>query len=863
MHPGTIGAMFYLWENHIVMRYSYLLSLLTLCIGLAEAQSAADWKYVPGPNAFIKQVIQQDNWLYVLSERRLAVLELTVPEHSVWREVKLPNILTTASIELDGSGSVVVKGLTGSGSSGTASGYLRRHTYRYHPETDQLTDLGGSNITYNTWPSGIDRFEPTSLTLPHPFQIYRYDGYNSSSLDRTELLQTNGVGDTLCLATVSGSSARAEVLDDGNGILIMQRYAGSDSVQTARFLPDECDFIDDELPITHTARLLALYGTNSHQILLDRRDPDTLFARALDGPWTTVTLPTSEAFGAPNGTPFQMHNGNFHLASNRGLYRISPVTPDNLIPLFVVSEPGEAVEYVERLDESTWMVVTTFRSYRILNNGLVVEPLPKLPLGRGVVLGGVFGSKELVWYTGGAQLLNSDGSLEPCTLCEEGYELVVPHPVHPVLERDSVRYLYNEASQTLQVLPDHPLVYDFQFDGSTFIHRISTFSYARSEDWGTTWDTVQTQIPLVNVQWQDDLVLSHQYLGSGAYAVFRSFDGGLTVHSDTITPQYTTYPLLAGLRQHPDGQVLFLEPAGVRVSDDFGQTFSPPYLGNEIPPHNVHLNAGSIPATLQFQQENFLLLHALGGMMVSSDFGFSFHKLAAPFYVTYSSVSSPSVPTFFKVKSYHGSSYQIQGDYLYAGTIFGLYRIHLTDLNYQSLSSPRARIRGHLYEDADENCVYSDQENGLAHLPVALSNGDTTYTDDDGYFELRPYPGEITISIPANAAGFDLSCSSAALNLTLHVGNELHLDFPYTEDHLFTPPSPTDASASPSMIAPNPATDQLQIPGSWRGKRVQMVDSYGRVHLDQRVSSELDVSALSRGIYWVKCAEEIVRVVLK
>ena len=152
--------------------------------------------------------------------------------------------------------------------------------------------------------------------------------------------------------------------------------------------------------------------------------------------------------------------------------------------------------------------------------------------------------------------------------------------------------------------------------------------------------------------------------------------------------------------------------------------------------------------------------------------------------------------------------------------------------------------------------------------PEAADNGDGTWT-----FTFDPVPGaDMEYKIVADGVYEDLTGESCILNQGGYYNRFWYTTDPLVNDVTFgqcaacaTTGTETDLLSGLS-IYPNPATDVLMVSNDNNIDRVQMVNIFGSVVLDQTIqanSGKLDVSAMSPGIYFVTVSANNQQVVRK
>ncbi len=140
--------------------------------------------------------------------------------------------------------------------------------------------------------------------------------------------------------------------------------------------------------------------------------------------------------------------------------------------------------------------------------------------------------------------------------------------------------------------------------------------------------------------------------------------------------------------------------------------------------------------------------------------------------------------------------------------------------------------------------------------PVAADNGDGSWT-----FTFDPVPtAKMEYKVVADGVFEDLTNEPCILDQNGYFNRFWYTTDPSENDITFgqcaactTTGTETDLLSGLS-IYPNPATDVLMISNDNTVDRVQMVNIFGSVVLDQNLqgtSGKLDISALSPGIYFV------------
>ena len=340
-----------------------------------------------------------------------------------------------------------------------------------------------------------------------------------------------------------------------------------------------------------------------------------------------------------------------------------------------------------------------------------------------------------------------------------------------------------------------------------------------------------------------------------------SFDDGF--HYSTFTFSRPDWPhIQQPYRFAPDGQFIYFGDT-TRFIDNFRfedppYTYAPDgyvdYFNRYIDHHNSDNHNKYKPAPLTWS-DNLLLVSMSHGLYISDDFGHFFSLLSTPFshsnFRSYQSGSNIATEV-----SVHHAPHQarIFGDYIYASGEQGFYRLHLDSIQVQLYTSPSSNISGYAFRDNNENCSRNVLEQGVADISISF-NGQSTITDENGFYSFWVYPRSGMIQVQSSIDELELICQDNLLVPPIEQRQMIERDIAYYDSDIWIPELPdhdTNAGLVP-ILYPNPAktTLFLRLPNGETPDTMVLHDEFGRTVFEGDFQSELDVSTLNPGKYFL------------
>lgn len=655
-------------------------------------------------------------------------------------------------------------------------------------------------------------------------ELYRYSRIAGGRLETLYTIDRQ-TQDTICTDTMRFGTMNWEYLSGDRGALFVRRFDTADqSLEQGFYRADHCFIQPDTLPPgTNPASREYLFEADERLIYFNPNasgSGDTLFYRYNDQSWLPVLLPPGN-YASVADSPARAEQ-TLYLASDRKILQLSVVNPANVVVLFDI--PTDDHIRGLYIHEQKIVVVGLRRTYVSYNGGLQFLEMPSAPYYRPIGFSIEVGDKLLA-ETGGEKFLFGTQGPEVLPGVLQQLNPVLGHSRYPLFQDENAQLMvrYDVLTGTVTPLPDLP-PWGLRYDGDRLIQITGNNSFRRSEDFGDTWSDYTTTLPLTNVRFGGDTLVRYESLAQDSVRIDVSFDNGSTYESNTLVQNYAPgITQIYRIDARPDGQIL-QHGLYTTYSDDFGRTQSDP--GDALAVSHVWAGNAQYYAQYVFSRDNLVLAHRQGTLQRSTDFGFGFSPFGNPFRTIYTGIANN---LSLQTTATNAEQYRYVAGYLYATSRhFGVYRISFETLDGNGLESPRATLSGHLFADDNENCHLENSEDGLEGLLV--TNGrDSVYTDEDGYFRLRVYPGEQSFYVPDAPLGYELICGSEIRSASLVAGGERSFDFPYAVDGFM--PFPPDETTLQGQVFPNPATYtvELRLPNGQLPERATIYDMLGNV----------------------------------
>ena len=857
-------------------RIFFLLSLLFSSSATLTAQSNGGWNLVEGPTASPGQHLWFQGKLLVRAGGSLAIYH---PTTDLWERVDAPG--STSSIgELYPHGdTLTIYVNVGTGTAGDWSS--TRDVKKYYYNIDQqswtyLADLSVSNSSSGN-PSGPFFTGTRSTPFSAGGDTLRYHylrEYIGGTLISANIRGYDLITDTPSCSLSVPLNQFINMWDDGSGAnYISMPDATADTMQYLQLNANLCRLeFGEKLPSYFHKDFFRL---NNRQFIFARQIhgsnlPDTLWTRTLNDSWQGYQLPPGSYF-FNRGDDIFVEGNHVYFFRGSTLYRTSSVGPLEFEALFTPppSNVREVIRKVAR-NNDTLVIFSNYAVYISYDLGATFTTTQRFPVDPGVAYLEQFGDDVFVEYSGLKYgLLN-----EPYQFLVDSTGMFHPFPLDSIdgnQLRGSIRYpmvrkrvgnqyrtyVYHNDTDTLVATNFNHF---YQHDNDR-LYRTEAGKVIYSDDGAYSWDTVQLTPAFMQVgtQLRGDTLYGYRIFSGGDSIQFvYSFDFGQTAR--TYERGHPDYYHFNEILTQPNGLISLLN-FRTEVSDDYGRTFTDRHISSHHEQVAMSLINTFIPARVVWSDRNLILLHQTGELYSSLDFGITTHPTAFPFSKFYrASIEND----YYTLRASFANDYENHHRYFYAATDrHGLRRKPLLNFHYGRLDSPRATLSGYLFKDTDENCAYADNEDGITGEIVVSERGDTTYTDDDGYYELRIYPGTTAVAVPTTN-GYELNCGPAARSVTLPVAGTGEMDFAYFEDGL-TPPPPPELQHNPTPTAltfPSPATTTLHFAYEYLGRTVRLFDVNGRTHFRGAAPEQLDVSGLLRGVYFLQHESTVQKVIL-
>ncbi|MCC7504861.1 MAG: hypothetical protein IT259_06165 [Saprospiraceae bacterium] len=150
---------------------------------------------------------------------------------------------------------------------------------------------------------------------------------------------------------------------------------------------------------------------------------------------------------------------------------------------------------------------------------------------------------------------------------------------------------------------------------------------------------------------------------------------------------------------------------------------------------------------------------------------------------------SGGTPPYLYMASFNGVPFTPNGNWVTA-TESGLYSMTVVDASGCSVTLDTflevnadlcAFIRGRVFRDSDENCLYTASEPGLANWIVTATDGNSTFygvTDTAGFYDISVFPGTYSVSLSVPDTAIWMPCAATLGTGALAIGDTATADFP-------------------------------------------------------------------------------------